>query len=67
MSNVISTFLEMFSDYKFSIEDAKNLVNKIDFNKIKNWNSKIQDLIRYYPCISFNSKLAKIKISKKRN
>ena len=31
MSNVISTFLEMFSDYKFSIEDAKNLVNKIDF------------------------------------
>jgi hypothetical protein len=31
MSNVISTFLEMFNDYKFSIEDAKNLVNKIDF------------------------------------
>ena len=31
MSNLISSFLEMFSDDKFSIEDAKNLVNKIDF------------------------------------
>ena len=33
MSNLISSFLEMFSDDKFSIEDAKNLANKIDIFK----------------------------------
>ena len=33
MSNLISSFLEIFSDDKFSIEDAKNLANKIDIFK----------------------------------